>query len=245
MPAPVSRAAGAAVNAADSALQGAGARMLPALAQLYSRAAGTLIGAGCGPAAGAGCAGRLGIATQGRLLTATVQSPAPVAAHTLPCASPSSSSPLHLRPPAHAADDPVMLGLLREAQQQADVARHRLVEAEGRAVALLRENIALKQQLGLPTEEEIAALTAWTCSGSGLGTPAAAQQVQQQAALPAAEEGEGEEAGAPAAAGAPPADGPADEGEEEAGEEEVMAAADPPSSAGGSASRRRRGSQRA
>ena len=40
-----SRAAGAAVNAAGTALQGAGAKMFPVLAQLYSHAAGTLIGA--------------------------------------------------------------------------------------------------------------------------------------------------------------------------------------------------------
>jgi len=38
------RAAGAAATAAGTALQGAGARMFPVLAQLYSRAAGTLIG---------------------------------------------------------------------------------------------------------------------------------------------------------------------------------------------------------
>lgn len=53
-PAPVSRAAGAAANMAGSALQGASAFMLPALGQLYSRAASTLIGEGraCLPACG-------------------------------------------------------------------------------------------------------------------------------------------------------------------------------------------------
>lgn len=37
-----------------------------------------------------------------------------------------------------AADDPVMLGLLRDAQQQSDILRQRLVNAEAHAVALLQ-----------------------------------------------------------------------------------------------------------
>ncbi|PRW56763.1 hypothetical protein C2E21_4548 [Chlorella sorokiniana] len=124
-----SRAAGAAVNAAGTALQGAGAKMFPVLAQLYSHAAGTLI-----------------------------------------------------------ADDPVTLGLLREAQQESDALRHRLIQAEGRAVALLQDNIVLKLQLGLPVEAEQAALAAWT--GAAPQPPAAGPTQQGLAELPvAAEEG--------------------------------------------------------
>ncbi|KAL4447358.1 hypothetical protein ABPG77_007391 [Micractinium sp. CCAP 211/92] len=65
------------------------------------------------------------------------------------------------------ADDPVMLGLLRDAQQQSDLLRQRLVDAETRAIALLQANIMLKQQLGLPVEEEQAALAAWTGTPGG------------------------------------------------------------------------------
>lgn len=97
--------------------------------------------------------------------------------------------------PAAAADDPVTLGLLREAQQESDLLRNRLIQAEGRAVALLQDNILLKQQLGLPVEAEQAALAAWT--GAALPPTAAAGTPQQGLPeLPAA----GEEGGSGAAA---------------------------------------------
>ncbi|EFN58202.1 hypothetical protein CHLNCDRAFT_142061 [Chlorella variabilis] len=172
------RAAGAAVNAAGSALQGAGS-LFPALAQLYSRAADTLI-----------------------------------------------------------ADDPVTLGLLREAQQQSDLLRQRLMAAEGRSVALLRENIALKQQLGQPAEEEQAALAAWTAGGGG-GPGAVAAHHDAPAGAAEARQLEG-----------PAADEGAAEPQEAAEEEEAClepgaaapAAAGAASGSPGRVSRRRRGS---
>lgn len=88
-----------------------------------------------------------------------------------------------------------MLGLLREAQQQSDLLRQRLLEAEGRAVALLQDNIRLKQQLGLPTEAEQAALAAWTGAALPLAAAAAAPQQQGVPELPAAGEQEGGDAG--------------------------------------------------
>jgi hypothetical protein len=60
--------------------------------------------------------------------------------------------------------------LLRDTQQQADGLRQRLAAAEGRTMSLLRDNIAFKQQLGLPTEaeeEQLAALQAGGGSSSG------------------------------------------------------------------------------
>lgn len=113
--------------------------------------------------------------------------------------------------PAAAADDPVTLGLLREAQQESDLLRNRLIQAEGRAVALLQDNILLKQQLGLPVEAEQAALAAWT--GAALPPTAAAGTPQQGLPeLPAA----GEEGGSGAAAtnGASQGAGPASPSEE-------------------------------
>lgn len=58
------RAAGAAVNAAGSALQGAGSRLFPLLGQLYSQAAGTLIGERRGMAGPAGRAGVAGLGSR-------------------------------------------------------------------------------------------------------------------------------------------------------------------------------------
>ena len=223
------RAAGAAVNAAGSALQGAGSLMFPALAQLYSRAADTLIG-GSGRAAE-------------RALACVVHT----AAHAnspIPRCTRHHPTCLCLRHPAcclacvPVADDPVTLGLLREAQQQSDLLRQRLMAAEGRSVALLRENIALKQQLGQPAEEEQAALAAWTAGGGG-GPGAVAAHHDAPAGAAEARQLEG-----------PAADEGAAEPQEAAEEEEAClepgaaapAAAGAASGSPGRVSRRRRGS---
>lgn len=114
-----------------------------------------------------------------------------------------------------------MLGLLREAQTQSDILRHRLLDAEGRAVYLLQDNIWLKHQLGLPTEEEQAALAAWT----GQPPPGAAEREREQGAgvpaLPAAAaEDQGREA--------------QDEEKQDAAEAEPIEAAEAEEAAGGS-----------
>ncbi|KAL4443516.1 hypothetical protein ABPG75_011253 [Micractinium tetrahymenae] len=115
------------------------------------------------------------------------------------------------------ADGPVMLGLLRDAQQQSNILRHRLMDAEARAIALLQANIALKQQLGLPTEEEQAALAAWTGSG---GKAAGAGD------LPAAGEGAAGEGAALAEAEPHAAETGPSEGEAEADEGQGTATAE-------------------
>ena len=156
-------------------------------------------------------------------------------------------------PALHAADDPVTLGLLREAQQESDLLRHRLEQAEGRAVALLQDNISLKKQLGLPVEAEQAALAA--CTGAALPPLAAVGPHQGQ---PAAVE-EGGNAGGVASQGGEPAlpgedggqeqpeqpeqQGEEDEEQEEAAAENENAAPDgaAPSAARAGARRRRSG----
>ena len=118
-----------------------------------------------------------------------------------------------------------MFDLLREAQQQSDMLRQRLLEAEARAVALQQDNIGLKQRLGLPTEADQAALAAWTAGSSGGGAEgahaagAAAEQLAAPLALPS-----GEKEDAPAAGGAPTASEAAPPAAEAAGEAVEVAA---------------------
>jgi hypothetical protein len=136
---------------------------------------------------------------------------------TQACAPPASTIPLQSRAPVKraylaepvscacrtasaAADDPITLSLLREAQQQADALRRRLADSEAAAARLLHNNIALKQQLGLPTEEEQAALAAWLGGASstaaaappepGREAPASAAAPEETAAVPTSAVGE-------------------------------------------------------
>lgn len=214
--------------------------MFPILAQLYSRAAGSLIG-------------ELACCT---LMIDGSHRQTPCGHWSIPIlAVPRSThrrcgrsrflptSPSYSAPPTPAADDPVTLGLLREAQQQSDLLRDRLLEAEHRAVALLHDNIVLKQQLGLPVEAEQAALAAWVgapppppqgqlpelpaaageegVSGGGGGTGAGqgaepaspgALGSQEQQGQQQAVEGEDQEGAAPAANATPDAAGGSDGG---------------------------------
>lgn len=208
-----SRAAGAAVNAAGTALQGAGAKMFPILAQLYSRAAGSLIG-------------ELACCT---LVIEASHLQTPCGHWSIPIlAVPMSThrrcgrsrflptSPSYSAPPTAAADDPVTLGLLREAQQQSDLLRDRLLEAEHRAVALLHDNIVLKQQLGLPVEAEQAALAAW------VGAPPPPQGQLPELPAAAGEESVSGGGGTGAGQGAEPASPGAQGSQEEQGQQRAV-----------------------
>ena len=106
----------------------------------------------------------------------------------------------------------------------------------------LQANIALKQQLGLPSEEEQAALAAWMGVGSG-GAGSDGDAVEG-GALPASEaQGDAAETAAPASP--PDTAAEAGQGAERAAGSDDDAAATPGAAAGGSASRgsrRKRGS---
>lgn len=95
-----------------------------------------------------------------------------------------------------AADDPVMLGVLRDAQTQADQLRHRLAEYEARHIRQLHEICSLKQQLGLPTEEEEAALTAWAEHNGAAGAPVHAAAMPTSPATQQVGDGEQGDGGA-------------------------------------------------
>ena len=68
-----------------------------------------------------------------------------------------------------AADDPVMMQLIREARREAEELRARLAAAEAGKAQLAAENRQLRAQLGLPPAEEKPGLAAGA-GGLGQGT---------------------------------------------------------------------------
>lgn len=114
-----------------------------------------------------------------------------------------------------------MVALLQQAQQQEQVLGQRLKHAEGHVVALLQDNVGLKQRLGLPTEDEERALAAWRAQAAGAplapGCGAAAEGAGVVVAAPAhpteqQEEEEEEEEGEAAACTPEPASAAGDSG---------------------------------
>lgn len=111
---------------AASTLAGAGSKIGPVLGDLWTRVADRLIGERLEGG------WRHVLWTRARIFSS--------------CSLPPLSAP-------HAADDPTALGLVQEAQREADVLKQQLAQAAALVRGLYAENAGLRERLGLPPPE--------------------------------------------------------------------------------------------